>query len=206
MPAAEDLTGRTFSRLTVIRRAEQEASKTIPIRWVCRCACGNEHEARGALLKNGEVQSCGCLLRESAAQNGRAKRTHGMTGSRTYSCWVNMKTRCLNEKNEKFKDYGGRGITICERWMQFALFLEDMGEAPPGMTIERDNVDGNYDPGNCIWATQKTQQNNRRNTVFVTLNGEQMTLSEACARTGVNRKLADKRLRKGWPDDKALAP
>jgi hypothetical protein len=117
-----------------------------------------------------------------------------------------MIQRCTNSKLPKFKNYGGRGITVCERWLSFANFLADMGECPPGLTIERDDVNGNYEPGNCRWADMATQQRNRRNNVLITCNGETMTMMEWQRKTGVHRHMIKRRLDAGQSPEEILKP
>ena len=116
--------------------------------------------------------------------------------SRTYQAWAEMRKRCLNPRFRQYADYGGRGITICERWSQFANFLADMGESPPALTLERRDNNGNYEPGNCYWATRKEQSTNRRNTVWITLpDGEKVSAAEAARRLGIKRSTLRFRMR-----------
>jgi hypothetical protein len=124
----------------------------------------------------------------------------------TYKAWQNMKTRCLNQNRESYPGYGGRGITICDRWISsFAAFLEDMGERPPGMMIDRIDNNGNYEPGNCRWATNKEQANNRRSTLKITFKGITRSAAQWGEELGLSRSLISGRLRKGWPIEKALS-
>lgn len=154
---------------------------------LCRCACGTEREVRIQSLKSGGSRSCGCDVpaRMSALLKGRA-RTHGRAASDTYRSWQAMKSRCGNPKHRAFKDYGARGIVVCERWADsFENFLADMGERPPGATLDRKDGDGNYEPGNCRWASRKEQQRNRRVTRFITINGERLSAAEWQERLGL---------------------
>lgn len=155
-----DMAGWRFVRWTVLRHSGYTHRGSA--RWLCRCDCGAERELQGDQLRRGRSQSCGCLTRELMAE--RATHEHARRGNktRTYRSWHMMLQRCGNPKHTSWEHYGGRGIAVCERWRVFANFLADMGERPPGLTLERVDNDGGYEPDNCIWADHFTQMQNTR--------------------------------------------
>lgn len=159
-----DLTGQVFGRLTAITRGEN--SKDGKAKWVCKCSCGKEVTILSASLLRGKSSSCGCLRKESSSVVGAGNSTrlikHGMSKSTAHIRWRSMKDRCNNPNNKHYKDYGGRGIKVCKRWLVFEQFYADMGDCPSGMSIDRINNDGDYEPSNCRWATPKMQMNNTR--------------------------------------------
>lgn len=130
---------------------------------------------------------------------------HGMEGTKTYQAWVYMKRRCFNSASQNYRNYGGRGITVCERWLDFRGFYEDMGECPPGFSIERIDVNGNYEPDNCKWIPSHEQHRNKRSSVTVVVDGEQMGLKEACLKLGCNYRTVQSRINLlGWTKEEAL--
>jgi hypothetical protein len=154
-----DLTGRTFSSWTVLRRGRQNAWGQTS--WVCRCVCGKQRTVLGAPLKAGKSTNCGCLQR--AAQSARMQ-GHGMTGTPPWNTWMAMRKRCREPGNIGWANYGGRGIRVCKEWDEsFEAFWRDMGPSwEPGLTIERLDVNGHYEPRNCVWLPLSDQLRNRR--------------------------------------------
>ncbi len=155
-----DLLGHDFERLHVVGKHSKRGSRWL---WECLCECGNTTKATSWDLRSGHTKSCGCLRKELNAMAGFID---GRMKSDTWKTWRAMKVRCLYPSNPSYKNYGGRGIAICPRWLDFKNFYEDMGERPEGMTIDRINVNGNYEPDNCRWATRKQQQQNKRASVY----------------------------------------
>ena len=192
---SSSLLGLTFSRLTVVSEAGQ--SKSREFLWNCICTCGAPVIVSSSSLNKGNTRSCGCLARELATAQCVSRTTHGKCFTRTYSIWGSMIKRCTNVKCKAFPDYGGRGVTVCDRWLKFENFLADMGEAPEGLTLERENNDQGYSLGNCNWATRKAQGRNKRNNRKVILNGKSMCLSEAAEALGVKYNTLHQRLRTG---------
>jgi hypothetical protein len=189
-----DLTGQRFGRLTVISYAG--TTKKGRATWQCKCDCGNNTTVMASHLKTGHTISCGCFRREKYT-------THGMTHTSTHGTWAQIKNRCLNPNDKYYKDYGGRGITICSRWLRFENFLADMGEKPDGLTIERVNNNKGYSLENCKWATRKEQSRNKRDNRMVSYFGETKCLAEWAEELNINSRTLIGRLNK-YPPQIAL--
>jgi hypothetical protein len=190
--------GQRFGSLVLL--AEAPMRNKYHRRVYAQCDCGNLADVGLPEIKNGKTQSCGC---------GRVQHAHASGGktSRTYSTWRAMKARCLNPKHPGYAEYGGRGIAICQQWIDsFENFLTDMGERPARMTLDRfPDVNGNYQPGNCRWATVRDQQNNRRFTVIIEHRGIKKALTEWADEIGITSESLYKRIQVyGWSPEKAL--
>jgi hypothetical protein len=170
--------------------------------YECICECGNSKTISISSIVNGDSTSCGCYLREV---RGKSSITHGKTETKEYNIWCTMKARCYNDKNGSFKDYGSRGISVCAEWLNsFQRFFDDMGECPEGLSIERIDNNGNYEPSNCRWATRQEQSLNRRSNVIMELDGKKQTESEWADELGISRNVLQHRRDRGWSDKDAL--
>ena len=196
-----DLTGKTFGRLVVIERAEN--SKFRKARWKCQCSCGNIAIVCSDNLRKGLAKSCGCLRKESLAKRNT---THGMTKTHEYQTWARMIARCQNFTNSDFKDYGGRGIDICQEWRNdFMAFFNYIGKRPsPEHSVDRINNDGNYEPGNVKWSLPTQQANNKRYNRLITINNTTMNVTEWAQKIGINPRTIFSRLQRNWPPEKAV--
>ena len=195
----QDLTGQKFGRLKVLGFAGNR-------HWFCRCECQNVTKIQRCNLKNGHTKSCGCFNIERIKET---QTTHGNTAngnmSLTYNTWKNMLARCQNHENPYFSDYGGRGIKVCERWQKsFENFLEDMGERPNGLTLERNDNELGYYKENCRWATQIEQANNRRSNRILTFKEKTQTMTQWSVETGISPATLSYRINNGWAVERAL--
>lgn len=209
------MTGR-YGRWTVIGEApmKNHSGQTM---WLCRCDCGTKRYVSGPSLRGGcnrrATQSCGCYrterTRERSIKHGRSNCSTRGAYDRTYSAWMAMLGRCRQKKSRSYERYGGRGINVCERWQGddgFVNFLADMGDAPLGMSLDRHpDVNGNYEPGNCRWATIQEQNRNRRTNHFLTYNGERRCLAEWAEILNVPYHVIQTRATVlGWPAEKII--
>lgn len=204
-----DLTGHRSGRLVVLGRAPTGVSADGGRygRWNVACDCGATTVVSTDNLRGRRpTRSCGCLVREV---NAELRRIHGHAARRTgkrsreYRTWEAMNRRC-SATSDAFRNYGGRGIRVCDAWSSFETFLVDMGPAPTRGTIERKNNNGNYEPGNCRWATYREQANNRRSNFIITANGETRTSAEWSRIVGIGASCIRKRIKRGWSAEAAL--
>lgn len=198
MSELTDLTGQRFGKWFVINRAESD--KFGHAQWLCRCDCGNEKIVNSTSLKSGRSKNCGCITKERLTK-------HNKFNTRLYRILHGMKGRCYNSKNDNFKNYGGRGITICQEWlddfMNFYNWAINNGYSDE-LSIDRINNDGNYEPSNCRWADVKTQSRNTSRTNLITFNNETMCLRDWAKKLNINESTLNNRIRKGWNIEKAL--
>jgi hypothetical protein len=172
--------------------------------YLCRCDCGNEKIVTLGNLKTGKSTNCGCEKLKKQMGNTWNKK-HGMSFSREYRSWESMLNRCEKTNDKEYPMWGGRGIKVCERWHDFNNFYADMGTRPKGMTLDRIDNNGDYEPSNCRWATAKTQSNNRRSNTLITYKGRTQTLQQWADETGICSGTISQRIRKrGWSIEKAL--
>ena len=180
---ALDLTGKRFGRLLVLEKCGHIGKY---IAWKCKCACGNETIVAVNNLQNGSTNSCGCLAKELSSAR---RKTHGLTNTTLHKTWKNIKTRCYNPNCQKYKNYGGKGILMCDEWLNdFNSFYEwsIKNGWKDGLTIDRIDVDGNYEPSNCRWVDWKTQQRNKSNNIYVEFNGRKVCLKEYAELKGIS--------------------
>ena len=197
----EDLTGRKFGRLTVIEFSGVTNDRRT--KWKCICDCGNEKVIIGKNLKNGNTKSCGCLHKEKFNH-----KTHGKRNTRLYSIWRNMLNRCECKSHTEYFRYGGRGIKLCDEWKDFNNFYNwaITNGYTDKLSIERKDVNGNYEPSNCRWATAREQSRNTRRNRILEYNGKKQCIADWEEETGISRALIQQRIdRLGWSVEKALS-
>jgi hypothetical protein len=197
-----DYIGKKHGRLTILSMTHLKGEKP---QYQCVCDCGNSTEF--TVYNITRTHSCGCYSKESSSLRNK---THGQSGksskrTKAYSIWTNMKSRCSNDKLPIYKYYGGRGINYCKSWEKFEVFLQDMGEPLPNMTLERIDVNGNYEASNCKWATMMEQGKNKNNNMFLNIDGEKIHLMEASRRYPVKMQTIWARIKiSGWTDRQAV--
>lgn len=191
--------GQKYGRLTAIERAERPGYG----RFVCEC--GQAKEILIGHVVRGRVQACGCLQKERSRQAlTKRQTTHGQFGTKTYTAWRAMRQRCESPDHPAYINYGARGVEVCTRWKKFENFFADMGDRPPGLTLERKDNSKGYSPDNCIWAGWSAQANNRRNNVRITYAGKTQTVSQWAAELGLPRDRLYHRFSAGWSPEAAF--
>lgn len=201
MPKLIDLSGQRFGRLLVVQRAENIGKR---VAWHCKCDCGKNTIVVADKLLRGKTKSCGCYSIERIA---RLNMTHGMSRTRLFKIWTAMRERCTCKKLINYPDYGGRGIKVCDEWMNNFETFRDWAYVngyTDELSIDRIDVNGNYCPENCRWVTRLVQNNNKRNNRKITYNGQTLTLSEWARTKGLKRATLFIRLKQGWTVERAL--
>ena len=189
-----NLIGQRFGRWTVQSRDGGG--------WACLCDCGTVKTVGGYQLRNGKSLSCGCLANELKTRHGHARKRNRST---TYQAWYSMIQRTTNPRTKQFEDYGGRGITVCDEWRDFAVFLADMGERPAGLLLDRIDNDRGYSKDNCRWTTRAEQQTNQRRTRWLTIDGATKPLATLAREAGLYPTLVRNRIvNGGWSPERAL--
>lgn len=203
MPSLKNLVGCIFGRWEVLEYAGTSGQGA---KWRCKCECGTERPVNAAALLSGKSTSCGCLMREANSLAAKHGHMRGGKQSPTYSVWRSMLRRCSDPAHPSYRNYGGKGIKVCDRWMVFDAFLEDMGARPDGKTLDR--IDGNkgYSKENCRWFTMTEQANNRANNHRLTYRGESHTVSQWAVILGIREGTIRSRLFRGASDEEALRP
>ena len=196
--------GSCFGKLTVI--ADVAPLSRYARRVECRCQCGTVKHIGLRHLLSGKTISCGCHKNEGIRQRSTIHGHKPRTGcSREYDAWCNLRRRCYDPEHPRYADWGGRGISVCDRWRHdFAAFIADMGPRPPKHQIDRINNDGNYEPGNCRWANTHQQRHNRRLYRPVVVDGRETTIADLARRHGFIHSTLHRRLKRGWPLHVAL--
>lgn len=196
-----DLTGMRFGRLVAMYRSKKDCAVTI---WHCVCDCGKEVDVRAGHLRNGHTQSCGCMHREMVTENNRK---HDMSKTRLYTIWSNMKSRCMDPKNPKYKSYGGRDIKVCDEWLDSTVFFQWAlsNGYRDDLTIDRIDVNGDYEPDNCRWVGTKEQSLNRTDNHYLTYHGITQTMKEWSDAVGIKYSVLEARInRYHWDVTRAL--
>lgn len=191
---ALDLTGKRFGSLVAIESTRSEKGQRI---WTCKCDCGNTKDIVSYSLVRGSSKSCGCLVKEKTINRNYL---HGKSKTRIHRIWSSMKQRCYYKEKSNYKDYGGRGISICEEWMDFQRFYDwsVKNGYDDSLSIDRIDVNGNYEPLNCRWATKSQQANNTRSSCFIEYNNKKQTIAEWSKETGIAKSVIRYRLHKGY--------
>lgn len=195
----ENLAGQTFGRLTVVEQSG--FTKDRKLKWLCECSCGNMHVAVGKDLKSGHTKSCGCYRKEFPN-----RKTHGGSKDKLYYVWKSMRERTQRKKCKDYPYYGGRGISVCDEWSDYAKFKEWALNSgyKEGLEIDRENNNGDYCPDNCRWSTRKEQNNNTRANRIITYNGESHTVAQWAEIKNISYSALQHRLDRNWDVEKIL--
>lgn len=201
MPPFKDLAGKRFGRLIAIEPIHGDRKH--PLKWKCKCDCGRIVEIGSQALREVVTRSCGCYSHDVKAMS---KFKHGMSGTRIYHVWEGIIDRCNNENSPSYKNYGGRGIKVCDEWREPTEFINwgFLNGYSDNLTIDRIDVNGNYCPENCRWITNKEQQRNKRNNIYIEYNGERMVLQDWSEKIGIKPQIIKARLDRNWSIEEAL--
>jgi len=208
MGIIKDISSQKFGRLTVLYKSTVKSAHSRSIKWLCKCDCGNYKLVDGSMLRGGNTTSCGCYKIENIkrvnTKHGNSTRINGVTSE--YKSWCGMKERCYNKNNSSYPDWGGRGIIVCDRWLNsFENFLLDMGNKPSNKhSLDRVDNSGNYEPLNCRWAVKKQQQNNTRYNKMITYNGKTQSLAMWCDELNLKYGTIQVRMWNGWTAEEAF--
>ena len=201
MHFVDDITGNTFGQWKALEYAGTNAKQTRM--WRCICSCGTERLVKGIDLRHGRTKKCiRCRNRSNPTKHGH---TSNKQWSGAFRSWLAMRARCEKPTDVNYRNYGGRGIRVCERWQSFEAFVEDMGDRPKGRTIDRMDVNGDYEPSNCRWATRLEQGFGRRDNQWLTHDGRTQRLIDWARELGLLPSSLCCRIRRGWPLEKALS-
>lgn len=203
MPLFVDRTGNQYGKLLVLKLDLEKSTKKRKY-WICACECGKLASVNADNLSNGRTKSCGCLKIENQLIQAAKRKKWGEELLPTRHIWKLMIRRCYNTQDRVYRYYGGRGIIVCDHWQDFCNFLEDMGVRPEGLTLDRLDVNGNYCPENCRWASMKEQARNRTNTRWITINNQVKSASEWCEIYNQSQSLFHERVKRGWNPYEAL--
>lgn len=192
-----NLKGQKFGRWTVLEKSDKRSNGQY---WLCKCDCGTIKEVSQTSLRNGRSTSCGCYHREEAKSIGERSKKHGDFGTHLYGVWAGMKRRCFNKNAKFYDDYGGRGITVCDEWLEYIPFKEWALSTGyhEGVSLERKNVNGDYCPDNCEWIPLSQQNDNKRNTIYIEYEGLCYTLKDIAEATGLKLRTIKGRYERGW--------
>jgi len=193
-----DLTGKRFGRLVALHPDKNEKGRRV---WKCQCDCGNVSYPLTSNLVLGGTNSCGCLFKEKLLKRITS---HGKANTKIYKLWTYMISRCHNPNDTCYDRYGGRGISVCDEWHDFEQFYADMGNCPDGMSIDRIDNDGNYEPDNCRWATIIQQANNKSSNAMIEFNGERMSMMDWSRKLGISYPALRHRRQRGWSVERML--
>lgn len=200
----EEMIDKQFNDLRVVSFSKKYHGYNF---WICECICGNKKEIREDHLVNGDTHSCGCKKKKQIIKRNKENVKHGMRNTRLYKIWCGMKDRCNNYNYHNYQDYGGRGIKIYDEWNNNFKSFYNWAIANgynDGLTIDRIDINGNYEPTNCRWETMKVQENNKRNNRIILYNGKEQTVTQWAEEIGMKRETLISRLNAGWDIEKAL--